>query len=73
MAYKILSLKWRPAKFSEIVGQDHISKALSTNFSSSSLDAIKISSSEMNSDIHASAEYRAHIIKVMAKKAVSSC
>ena len=29
MAYKILSLKWRPAKFSEVVGQDHISKALS--------------------------------------------
>ena len=28
---------------------------------------------ELNSDIHASAEYRAHIIKVMAKKAVSSC
>ena len=27
----------------------------------------------LNSDIHASAEYRAQIIKVMAKKAVSSC
>ena len=29
MAYKILSLKWRPSSFSEVVGQDHISKALS--------------------------------------------
>jgi len=29
MAYKILSLKWRPSKFSEVVGQDHISNALS--------------------------------------------
>ena len=29
MAYKILSLKWRPSSFSEVVGQDHISRALS--------------------------------------------
>jgi len=29
MAYKILSLKWRPSKFSEVVGQEHISHALS--------------------------------------------
>ena len=29
MAYKILSLKWRPEHFSQVVGQDHISKALS--------------------------------------------
>ena len=29
MAYKILSLKWRPENFSQVVGQDHISKALS--------------------------------------------
>ena len=29
MSYKILSLKWRPQKFSEIIGQNHISIALS--------------------------------------------
>ena len=29
MSYKILSLKWRPKKFSEIIGQNHISQALS--------------------------------------------
>ena len=29
MSYKILSLKWRPNEFSEIIAQDHISKALS--------------------------------------------
>ena len=29
MSYKILSLKWRPSEFSEIIGQDHISHALS--------------------------------------------
>ena len=47
--------------------------ALSKNFSPSAIDNVNISSKGLNSDIHASAEYRAHIIKVMAKKAVSSC
>jgi aerobic carbon-monoxide dehydrogenase medium subunit len=47
--------------------------ALSNNFTSSSIDNVNISSDELNSDIHASAEYRAHIIKVMAKKALSAC
>ena len=46
---------------------------LSSNFSSSAIDKVNISSKGFNADIHASAEYRAHIIKVMAKKAVSSC
>ena len=47
--------------------------ALSSNFSTSAIDNVNISSNGLNSDIHASAEYRAHIIKVMAKKAVSGC
>ena len=47
--------------------------SLSNNFSASAIDSVNISSKGLNSDIHASAEYRAHIIKVMAKKAVSSC
>ena len=47
--------------------------ALSNNFSPSAVDSITISSKGFNSDIHASADYRAHIIKVMAKKAISSC
>ena len=47
--------------------------ALSNNFSSSSIENVNISSEGLNTDLHASAEYRAHIIKVMAKKAVSSC
>ena len=50
-----------------------LSKALSNKFSSSSVDAVRISSSGMNSDIHASAEYRANMIKVFAKKAVEAC
>ena len=50
-----------------------LEEALSSNFSPSAIENIKILSKGFNSDIHASAEYRAHIIKVMAKKAVSSC
>ena len=47
--------------------------ALSSNFSSAAIDKTNISSEGLNSDIHASPEYRAHIIKIMAKKAISSC
>jgi len=50
-----------------------LESALSSNFSPSVVDSINISSKGLNSDIHASAEYRAHLIKVMAKKAVSNC
>ena len=39
----------------------------------SNIENVKIKSSSLNSDIHASADYRAHLIKVMAKKAVASC
>ncbi len=47
--------------------------ALTKNFSSSAIDSIKISSSGMNSDIHASSEYRANMVKAFAKKAVDAC
>jgi len=46
---------------------------LSDNFSASAVDGVNISSKGFNADMHASTEYKAHIIKVMAKKAVSSC
>ena len=50
-----------------------LENALSSNFSIGAIDNLNISSEKLNSDIHASADYRAHLIKVMAKKAVSSC
>ena len=50
-----------------------IESALKSNFSSSALDSVKINSSGFNSDIHASSGYRAHLIKVLAKKAVVGC
>ena len=50
-----------------------IAATLSNNFSSSAIDNVKISASGMNSDIHASAEYRANMVKAFAKKAVDAC
>mgnify|MGYP000069496816 FL=1 len=47
--------------------------ALTNNFSVLAIDNVNISSKGFNSDIHASAEYRAHIIKVMSKKAIEAC
>ena len=45
--------------------------ALATSFKSESVAEIKIPDSDLNSDIHASAEYRAHLVTVMAKRAVA--
>ena len=50
-----------------------IEDALNSNFSSSAIEKVQINSSSFNSDIHASAEYRANLIKVFAKKAVEAC
>ena len=58
---------------SSVFRSKELEAALSNNFSTSAVDSANISSKGLNSDIHASADYRAHIIKVMAKKAVSSC
>lgn len=47
--------------------------ALSANFSADAIANIKVSDSDLNSDIHGSAEYRAHLIGVMASRAVAAC
>ena len=46
--------------------------ALNTNFSPSALDGVSVSASGLNSDIHADADYRAHLIGVMARRAVEA-
>ena len=45
---------------------------LASNFSASALDDLTIPASGLNGDIHGSAEYRAHLIGVMAKRAVAA-
>lgn len=46
-------------------------KALAGKFAPESVADIKVPDADLNSDIHASAEYRAHLVTVMAKRAVA--
>jgi carbon-monoxide dehydrogenase medium subunit len=46
--------------------------ALAKKFSPDALDGITVSHADLNGDAEASAEYRAHLIGVMAKRAVAS-
>ena len=56
-----------------VYNDENLAGVLSKNFSSQAIDNVKISSSGMNSDIHASSEYRANMVKALAKKAVEAC
>jgi carbon-monoxide dehydrogenase medium subunit len=47
-------------------------KALTAKFAPESVASIKVKQDGLNSDLHASAEYRAHLITVMAKRAVEA-
>lgn len=46
-------------------------QALSAKFSPDAVTGILVAAAALNSDMHASAEYRAHLITVMAKRAVA--
>jgi carbon-monoxide dehydrogenase medium subunit len=46
--------------------------ALGKNFSSAAIKDIKVPADGLNSDIHGSAEYRAHLVNVMARRAVDA-
>ncbi len=46
-------------------------QALAANFSADAVAGISIPDGDLNSDIHASTEYRAHLVTIMAKRAVA--
>jgi carbon-monoxide dehydrogenase medium subunit len=47
--------------------------ALEADFSPAAIEGIAIPEEGLNSDIHAAADYRAHLIGVMARRAVEAC
>jgi carbon-monoxide dehydrogenase medium subunit len=50
-----------------------IERALATDFSEAAVDGVSISPEGLFNDLHGTAEYRAHLIKAMAKRAVAAC
>lgn len=48
-----------------------LEQALAKDFSPKACESVKISADKMNRDIHASPEYRAHLIGVLAQRAVA--
>ncbi len=49
-----------------------LEEALAASWSEAAIDGVTIDASNLNSDIHAQADYRAHLIKVMAKRALAA-
>jgi carbon-monoxide dehydrogenase medium subunit len=49
-----------------------LEKALASRFSPDAVAGIQVSADGLNSDIHASSEFRAHLVTVMAKRAVNA-
>ena len=52
--------------------QADLEKALSAKFAPEAAAAVKVKPDGLNNDLHASPEYRAHLITVMAKRAVEA-
>src|SRR5690606_11067395 len=53
--------------------QTAFEEALGHHFKPEALDDIGVDADGLNEDMHASAEYRAHLVKIMAQRAVARC
>lgn len=47
--------------------------ALAARFDPAAIETIRVPAEGLNSDLHASAEYRSHLVTVMARRAVAAC
>ncbi len=47
--------------------------ALDAKFAPGALDGLSLAPDDLNGDIHASPEYRAHLVRVIARRAVAAC
>ena len=57
---------------SSVFRQTDMESALAANFAASAIEGITLDPDELNGDLHASPEYRAHLVGVMAKRAVTA-
>jgi len=55
-----------------VIRMKSMEAALDKNWSPAALDGVKVPAGTCNGDIHGSPEYRAHLITVMAKRAVAA-
>jgi aerobic carbon-monoxide dehydrogenase medium subunit len=49
-----------------------IEDALAKNFTADAAKAVKVAADRLSSDLHGSAEYRAHLVSVLAGRAVAA-
>ncbi len=57
----------------KVFRQGDMEAALKSNFTADAIKGVKVSADGLNADIHAGADYRAHLVGVMAGRAVSAC
>ena len=57
---------------SSVFRVDEMEQALAGNFAPEAVERIAVSADGLNEDLHASADYRAHLTTVMAKRAVAA-
>jgi carbon-monoxide dehydrogenase medium subunit len=60
------------ASDSGVFRSSEIENALGDNLDSSAAKAVSISADSLNNDIHASSEYRAHLVSIMASRAATA-